>query len=127
MTLADGLVVMSLILSVLASAFLAYDAIWAPGARFQQNVRVRKLEHLNHLIESQTLKINELPAVYSPQEKAWLISQLQERLAPGKEKMESELQLWEEHPLRVTLYALLGLLCLSIASILQGVVYFIGK
>ncbi|VVP42942.1 hypothetical protein PS732_04995 [Pseudomonas fluorescens] len=127
MALADGLVVVSLVLSVLASAFLAYDAIWAPGARFQQGVRVKKLEHLNELIESQTVKINELPAVYTPQEKEHLILELQERLAPGKTRLESELHLWEKHPVRVTLYAFLGLLCLSIASILQGVVHFIGR
>jgi hypothetical protein len=118
--------VTALVLSITAAGLLAYDAIWAQGARFQRDCAQSRKESIERLIEGEIVSVSALPSQYSAAEKEQMIASFKATWEPRLRDEERMLQYWQDHPSRVQHYALVGLLLLAGASVLQAVVYFIA-
>ena len=127
MVLADSLMVVALFLGVIAAGFLTFDAIWAQGARFQRDKAESRKDSIESLILAETTSVNSLPKQYTDREKEEMIRKFEAEFASSLEDAKKTLNFWEKHPVRVQRYALMGLAFIVIASILQGVAYFVAR
>jgi len=123
--LADGLVILSLALSVIAAGLLAVDAVWAQGARFQRDNAESKIKNIQDLIEAEKTSVENLPQQYTEDEKKDMIVKFEKKWEPRLEEVQADLKYWKEHPARVQQYAMMGLAFIAIASILQGIAHFL--
>ena len=110
-----------LTLDLVGAAFLAYDALYGPDARFQAAIRRDRLAITRASQERNQHSLRELSGSASaPGEKEQLLKESVALDATVKELI-AQLRHWEKHEHRALRNALLGLLLLMAGFAFQGI------
>ena len=110
-----------LMLDFVGAAFLAYDVLYGPEARFQAAIRRDRLALAKASRERHQRRISELVETTDTSDKGRLLRDEMSELSDTINETVVELRYWEKHEHRAQRNALLGLLLLMGGFASQGV------